>query len=704
MESYSRTGVPPWGSGTDIYIQNIVTGAERNLTGGDNDNWLPSWSPNGRYLAFLSDRGGSGQARLWIWDALRDKLRKVSDVSVRGNEIEWTRDNQELLVTTLPQGLIPKMYVGKLSSGTAGKTYPDSEADRPTVFVYGHPRDSRGGKRSPESDPWDLDQYLRDLIFVDIHDGKIHAVVLGQKIAAYSLSPDGSRIAYTVPMRFGKPGSQQVLFDLAIINRSTDRKRVVASGIRLDPDGASFSWSPNSRKLAFTTGGMEERVHNCYVVDLDQGTVRDASTLPATGPRPRHKSAKPLWDETGQEMYFIHDGALWRVSPDQTGAQKVAFVPHREITRLIGQKQNLLWTVQEGKATIVVTHDDSGKQDGFYRIDLKSGESTELLEKGQCYTCANLGQLFTVTGSGQRIAYVAEDARHDEDLWVSDARFQTPRRLTHLNPQFDKYKMGGVRLISWLDDDGEPSHGLLLLPPTYTEGVRYPLVVWVYGGALLSNDFDHFGLLSPGVFNMQLLATRGYAVLLPDTFLHAGTPMLDMAKTVLPGVNKVIDMGIADPKRLGVMGHSFGGLCTLFLVVETNRFRAGIDMSGFGDLLSNYGAMGKDGTAFGMSIEEQGQASMGGTPWQVRERYLENSPILYFDRIETPLLIIHGSKDTTVAPFLADEVFVDLRRLGKTVEYAKYQGEGHSPLDWSFANKMDLCNRVIDWLNEYLKN
>ncbi len=95
---------------------------------------------------------------------------------------------------------------------------------------------------------------------------------------------------------------------------------------------------------------------------------------------------------------------------------------------------------------------------------------------------------------------------------------------------------------------------------------------------------------------------------------------------------------------------------------------------------------------------------MGGTPWQVRDRYIENSPFFYLDRVQSPLLVVQGTKDATTAPFLADELYVALRRLGKNVVYAKYEGEGHSPLYWRYANRLDLYNRVISWFDEHLKD
>src|SRR6202030_2093517 len=120
---------------------------------------------------------------------------------------------------------------------------------------------------------------------------------------------------------------------------------------------------------------------------------------------------------------------------------------------------------------------------------------------------------------------------------------------------------------------------------------RYPLIVWIYGGATLSDRLDRFGLAGPGPLNLQLLATRGYAVLMPDAPQHLGTPMLDLAKSILPGVNKCIELGIADPSRLGVMGHSYGGYSTLALLVQTKRFRAAVEADGFGDLTGFYGEM-----------------------------------------------------------------------------------------------------------------
>jgi dipeptidyl aminopeptidase/acylaminoacyl peptidase len=326
------------------------------------------------------------------------------------------------------------------------------------------------------------------------------------------------------------------------------------------------------------------------------------------------------------------------------------------------------------------------------------------MEDGQCYTCVLNGDSLVVSQDGRRIAFVSQDCSHSPELWTADSEFKSLEQRTHLSPQFDSLRMGKARLIDWLSDDGKHLHGALLLPSNYRPGERYPLVVYTYGGVSLSDHFDRFGLAGSGPANMQLLATRGYAVLLPDAPQQIGTPMLDLAKAILSGVNKAIEIGIADPDRLAVMGHSYGGYATLALIVQTGRFKAAISIAGVSDLIGSYGEMGDDASAYGVAIAERGQEAMGGTPWERRESYIENSPFFYFDRIQTPLLIVQGSRDTAVAPFLGDQIFVALRRLGKEAEYAMYDGEGHSPSqEWSYEHQVDLSYRIIRWLDDHLR-
>jgi dipeptidyl aminopeptidase/acylaminoacyl peptidase len=702
QETQARTGVPWHATRADIYIVGRKTNESINLTAGQANNWLPAWSPDGQFLAFYSDRDGSGQARVWIWDVAKNELRKVSDVDVRGDGIEWSPDGKALFVTTVPRDLSPEDFAKMLSSGNSHPSdYDSHKTPGSSVILYRGAPISPNTQAASTSDPWNLDLYLRDLVSIELSSGRATLIAHGQRITKFLLSPDGSRLAYSRPNRFERADSQQILFDILTVDIFGKEQRNLASNIRLDYDGGALSWSPDGSHLSFHAGGVGDKAHDCFVVDLSSGKLENLTHLQPERPSDR-KAETPLWDAKGKNIYFVNDGELWRASLERSSAARVAQIPNHEIRLMMSYSQGQLWTLNHGEATIVVTHDDLGRQDGFYRVDLNTGRNAKLLENGQCYTCSGQNHIAAARENGGRLAYVAEEAGNSPDIWISSPEFQSPQRLTHVNPQLDRYHFGTAQLVSWSSVDGEELYGVLLLPSNYVKGTRYPLILWVYGGDTLSDHFDHFGLAGTGPLNLQMLATRGYAVLLPDAPQHLGTPMLDLAKTILPGVDKVISMGIADPDRLGVMGHSYGGYSVLSLIVQTGRFKAALEADGMGDLISAYGEMQRDGTAFQVSNTEQDQGMMGGTPWQFRERYIENSPLFYFDRVGTPLLIVHGSEDRAVAPFLGDQVFVALRRLGKDVEYAKYEGEDHSPLSWSYPNQTDFCNRMIGWFGRHL--
>jgi dipeptidyl aminopeptidase/acylaminoacyl peptidase len=705
FKEWVRSGVRSVFTGTDIWIVNTETRETKNLTGGIADNFLPTWSPDGRYLAFVSDRDGEMQLRLWIWDTARNQLKKVSNLGVRQfGQLQWTSDSKSIITPVVPQTLSLEAYVEKVASSSGSESAITGRTPGSTTVVLYKSGIPGTESKSSTSTPMNLDLRLRDLASIDVVTGNARIIVRDKRIGTFLLSPDGTRLAYTVQKSFEKPSSQQILFDMQLLTLDTGEDRLAASNIRLNYDGSQFSWSPDSVHLAYRSYGPEERNNDCFLVNTNREESQNLTNLPSgkKGVEP----VAPLWSNDGATIYFIRDGSLWSASISEAKSAELASVPGRKITQVVARIQNVLWSTDGGVSAVVVTHDDTGKQDGFYKVDVKSGTSVRLAENGKCYTCMNVngGGFSGAAQDESELVYFSEDAQHEPNLWVSNPSFRAPRQLTHLNPQFDKYRMGEPRLISWLNDDGETLNGALLLPAGFRKGVRYPLLVWVYGGESLSNHFNQFAFEGSGAFNMQLFATRGFAVLFPDAPLHLGTTMADLGKAVLPGVNKAIEIGIADPERLGLMGHSFGGYCTVALIVQTRRFKAAVEADGLGDLFGLYGEMSKSGTAYGASVVEHGQVQMGGTPWEFRDRYTENSPIFYLDRIETPLLLVHGSEDLAVAPFLGDELFVGLRRLGKRAVYAKYVGEDHSPLQWSYPNQFDFCNRVLAWFEKYLNN
>jgi dipeptidyl aminopeptidase/acylaminoacyl peptidase len=242
--------------------------------------------------------------------------------------------------------------------------------------------------------------------------------------------------------------------------------------------------------------------------------------------------------------------------------------------------------------------------------------------------------------------------------------------------------------------------GALLLPSNYQRGTRYPLIVYEYPGAKGYDRRNEFGLSGGRMLNMQLLASRGYAVLAPEIPLHDGTHMVDIAQGVLAAVDRAVELGIADSTRLGVIGHSYGGYGAVAVIAQTSRFKAAVAISGISNVISEYAHMMADGQSVGIAWAEWGQVKLGGTPWTYRERYIENSPFFKLDRVTTPLLLVHGGKDTHPPPRGSEETFIALQRLRREVTYVRYDSEGHVIND--SANLVDFGTRMIDWFDRYI--
>lgn len=204
QETWARTGVRSIFTGSDVWLSNVETGETRNLTGDKDDDFLPTWSPDGHYLAFLSDRDGSGQSRLWVWDARKDELKRVSSLNVRAEQIVWTPDSRNVLVTTIPEKLSLDEYVRIRVSG-ADQERNVRKTEAADVLLY---KTTAGNEQNsnepPSSDAWNLNWALRDLVLVDVRNGKSSVIVRNQKILKFLVSPDGSHVAYTNQKRFEK--------------------------------------------------------------------------------------------------------------------------------------------------------------------------------------------------------------------------------------------------------------------------------------------------------------------------------------------------------------------------------------------------------------------------------------------------------------------------------------------------------------------
>jgi dipeptidyl aminopeptidase/acylaminoacyl peptidase len=314
--------------------------------------------------------------------------------------------------------------------------------------------------------------------------------------------------------------------------------------------------------------------------------------------------------------------------------------------------------------------------------------------------------------NGAVAVWTASD-RNGLFLWTSRAG-AAPAAVLEANAFLKGIAEAQARKIEYRGLDGQDLKAWILLPPGYEEGKKYPMVAWVYAGSMAGEKPSMLADLGfAHGLNLQLLAARGYAVLMPSMPLPpdgppGADPYMELTKGVLPAVDKAIDLGFADPKRLGVMGQSFGGFSTMGLITQTSRFQAAVALAGLSNLVSLYGQfdarMRYDDypheNLFYMFLAESGQENLGNTLSQNFARYLRNSPIFYADRVQTPLMIIQGDMDY-VAMSQGEEFFMALHRQGKRASFVRYWGEGHV-LEGP-ANVRDMWERIAAWFDEHLK-
>jgi dipeptidyl aminopeptidase/acylaminoacyl peptidase len=394
------------------------------------------------------------------------------------------------------------------------------------------------------------------------------------------------------------------------------------------------------------------------------------------------------------QMIAIADGALWsfdlangarRRLVESDSMQVEAFAwPHAE-DRLAAAASSMIVRVRE--------HDS----DSLARIDLTTSAATltNFPEPPKATTLAGYHP-------GRNLVVFA--APQDPDgtfLWTGAGGGSNFSGRIALNQQLAGIAGAERLLVDYRSTDGQQLKAMLLLPVGYEKGARYPLVTWVYPGYMirsLASASDWTIINKAHQDNLHIFAGHGYAVLIPS--MPGNSPALrDLSAGILPAVDRVIDLGIADPARLAVIGQSGGGSVTYGLITQTNRFKAAVAINGFANRLSAYGTFG--GRVRYTDAVDDKFAPWGTPPWENVDRFAETNPIGVIDRVNTPLLIVHGDIDF-IPIEQAEEVFTSLARLGRRVRFVRYWGESHG-VD-SPANVRDRWQQIFRWFDVYLRD
>jgi dipeptidyl aminopeptidase/acylaminoacyl peptidase len=297
--------------------------------------------------------------------------------------------------------------------------------------------------------------------------------------------------------------------------------------------------------------------------------------------------------------------------------------------------------------------------------------------------------------------YTIEDFKQFPDYYISTPTFSEPRCVTKANPHLSEYKWGYNILIEYTNKNGERLQGVLSIPDDYKQGQKLPMLVDFYEKN--SHNLYRFSRMvyrdTPMFYKY---VSNGYLVLLPDVFFNTGATHSDMLDCVEAAVKKVIDLGYADPERIGLHGHSFSGQGAALIATRSKMFAAIVAGAAATDLISDFNQLWKSSGTNQHHYDYYGQGRFGTNPFDDLELYMQESALFNAPAMSTPLLILHGTADGSVEWLQAIEFYNALRFLGKNVILASYPGQGHHAS--KLENKKDFQLRMEQFYDHYLKS
>lgn len=409
---------------------------------------------------------------------------------------------------------------------------------------------------------------------------------------------------------------------------------------------------------------------------------------------PSYGMAGWLEDESGVLVYDKYD--IWQF-PTRTGEP-------RSITGGKGREGEMTFRVlrldperhfiKKDEKLLLSAYHNIEKHFGFYSFQVGKSVVVRLLEERKKFI------FLAKAKEADVLIYTRESFEEFPDIWVSNGEFSSPKKISDVNPQISEFAWGSPELVEWNSLDGIPLQGVLIKPANYEEGKRYPVIVYFY--RFFSQRLHEFNQMVVNHRpNFPFYTSNGYALFLPDIRFDVGHPGYAATKCLVPGVQKLMDMGIADPKAIGLHGHSWSGYQTAFVITQTNIFAAAVAGAPVSNMTSAYsGIRWESGLARQFQYEKD-QSRIGGSLWEYPERYIENSPVFFADRIKTPLLIQFGDEDGAVPWYQGIELYLAMRRLGKDCVFLQYRGEPHHLQ--KYANKLDYSIKMKEYFDHYLK-
>jgi dipeptidyl aminopeptidase/acylaminoacyl peptidase len=492
---------------------------------------------------------------------------------------------------------------------------------------------------------------------------------------------------YLMSRSIGRPAADLYVADLATGNRTPLKTGINDNYAQTSPGGGYVLFLEDDQ---FWTIDLASRAVTNVTRSIPTSFVdRDSdSTGPVTPP---FGVAGWTPGDTAVLLYDKHD--IWRVPTDGSRATRLTNgapdgVRHR-LVRLDPDAR----TIDLDHRVYMSVFGLRSKKSGYAALD-PGGTVTRLVWLDKNVT--NLAK----APDEERYAYIAQDHDDSPDLFVGGPGLGDARQVTTTNPFQDRFAWSHSQLVDYKNDRGLPLQAALYYPAGYEPGRAYPMVVYLYE-KLSDNVHRYVAPSDRDYYNTTVLTSQGYFVLQPDIVFTPREPGVSVVQSVTPAVKKIVDLGLIDPKRVGVVGHSWGGFDTAFLATHTSIFAAAVAGAPITDLVSNYGNHHWSSGIAETDHIETGQQRMVVPLYDDLPAYIRNSAVFNVQNMTTPLMIEVGDSDGTVFWHQGVELYNIARRAKKNVVMLVYAGEDHGLRQKK--NQVDYQQRILAWFGHYLK-
>jgi dipeptidyl aminopeptidase/acylaminoacyl peptidase len=708
----------------------------------------PFWSPEGHTIAFThASRSG---IELWLLDARTGKAAAVPGVKLNSafssvgpseerRPCHWMPGGKSLLCQTIPAG---RGAVPQPPAVPAGPRVQESFGKAAPVATF-------EDLLEDEYDATLFDYYTTSqLTLIDASTGRTVNVGAPGIFLEADPAPDGQHIlvarihrpySYLVPAeRF--PREVEVWDLTGSVNYKVAslplQESVPIGGVPTGP--REIAWHPNKPGRLVWVEALDDGDPRKKVKERDKGMWVDEPFTqgPVELTRTEKRFAGIEFGERG-DFAILRDfdrdtlrGRAWFFNPQPTPDQAWTFHADKPTEKTLvwdlstqdkyhNPGTPVLWPMLNGHNAVLMQSNfifligagasPDGERPFLDRLDVNTMELKRIFQ-GEAKTYEEIVAMLSTGGTKLLTRretpqdppnYLVRDSASFDGNFANPESLKKVTEFTHFTDPTPELKGIQKQLVTYKRADGVDLSMTLYLPPDYKQGERRPAVLWAYpleftdpsvAGQVSGSPYRYTTITGPSQLFFLL---DGYAVLDGASMPVVGDPetvnntyVEQITSSAKAAIDKAAEMGVIDPNRVGVGGHSYGAFMTANLLAHSDLFRAGIARSG---------AYNRTLTPFGFQNERR-------TLWQAPETYIKMSPFMFADKIKAPILLIHGEADNNSGtfPIQSDRMYRAIKGNGGSVRYVTLPDEAHG---YSARESIeDVLSEMLNWFDKFVKN